>query len=70
MRIMAAITLSAMLTGCTRHRIQTVIPAKCMHIKVTDFGQPCVEQKDGSLLCDKVRVSTSCAQYSSTSTAN
>ena len=58
---MAMITILALLTGCARHRTQVVIPAKCMHIKVTDFGQPCLEQKDGSLLCDKVKVHAECS---------
>lgn len=37
-----------------------LVPKQCIRAKITGFGEPCVEQRDGSLLCNKVHVQAVC----------
>lgn len=51
------------LTGCARHAVRVDVPGHCFSIRVRDFTEPCLVEKDGSLLCDKVRVSAKCVSF-------
>ena len=50
-----------MLCGCAgRQAARVVIPSHCMRITVTSFTKPCEDTKDGSMICDRVKVKVNC----------
>lgn len=51
-----------MLVGCQHRTARAPIPHNCMSVKITDFTKPCTTLKDGSLMCDGVRVHVNCIE--------